>query len=82
MTAPTISPTHRYREGRMSAQPDTAATRLHEAQHHVALMRTLAAADGKVDPRDPLLRLAAFFDPGSVVTLSERDRSGFLAAAY
>jgi acetyl-CoA/propionyl-CoA carboxylase carboxyl transferase subunit len=63
----------------MSAQPETATT-VHEAPHHVALMRTLAAADGKVDPRDPLLRLAAFFDAGSLVTLSERDRSGFLAA--
>jgi len=64
----------------MSAQPETAASTIQDAQHPVALMRTLAAADGKVDPRDPLLRLAAFFDAGSLVTLSERDRSGFLAA--
>jgi acetyl-CoA/propionyl-CoA carboxylase carboxyl transferase subunit len=64
----------------MSAQPEAPATvQFHEAPHHVALMRTLAAADGKVDPRDPLLRLAAFFDAGSLVTLTDRDRSGFLA---
>jgi acetyl-CoA/propionyl-CoA carboxylase carboxyl transferase subunit len=34
-----------------------------------------------VDPRDPLLRLTAFFDEGSVELLHERDRSGVLAAA-
>jgi len=34
-----------------------------------------------VDPRDPLLRLRTFFDPGSVELLHERDRSGILAAA-
>jgi acetyl-CoA/propionyl-CoA carboxylase carboxyl transferase subunit len=34
-----------------------------------------------LDPRDPLLRLATFFDDGSVQLLHERDRSGVLAAA-
>lgn len=34
-----------------------------------------------LDPRDPLLRLSAFFDEGSVELLHERDRSGVLAAA-
>ncbi|MCV7423823.1 acyl-CoA carboxylase subunit beta [Mycobacterium yunnanensis] len=34
-----------------------------------------------VDPRDPLLRMRAFFDEGSVELLHERDRSGVLAAA-
>ncbi len=33
------------------------------------------------DPRDPLTRLAAFADPGSVTLLSERDDSGALAAS-
>jgi acetyl-CoA/propionyl-CoA carboxylase carboxyl transferase subunit len=34
-----------------------------------------------VDPRDPLLRLSAFFDDDSMELLHERDRSGVLAAA-
>lgn len=34
-----------------------------------------------VDPRDPLLRLSAFFDDDSVELLHERDRSGVLAAS-
>ena len=34
-----------------------------------------------VDPRDPLLRMSAFFDEGSIELLHERDRSGVLAAA-
>lgn len=34
-----------------------------------------------LDPRDPLLRLATFFDDGSLELLHERDRSGVLAAA-
>ena len=34
-----------------------------------------------IDPRDPLLRLATFFDDGSVELLHERDKSGVLAAA-
>ena len=32
-----------------------------------------------VDPRDPEVRLAAFFDPGSLRTLASRDTSGVLA---
>ncbi|MBV8861800.1 MAG: acyl-CoA carboxylase subunit beta, partial [Mycobacterium sp.] len=46
-------------------------------------MTTLApaAVDESLDPRDPLLRLSAFFDEGSVELLHERDRSGVLAAA-
>src|SRR5699024_8257363 len=31
--------------------------------------------------RDPLLRLRAFFDPGTVELLHDRDRSGVLSAA-
>lgn len=34
-----------------------------------------------LDPRDPLLRLSAFFDDDSIELLHERDRSGVLAAA-
>jgi len=34
---------------------------------------------GAQDPRDPLLRLQQFFDPGTVEVLSERDDSGMLA---
>jgi acetyl-CoA/propionyl-CoA carboxylase carboxyl transferase subunit len=64
----------------MSAQPDTTML-APDAPLHRAIVRKLASADGTgVDPRDPLLRLAAFLDPGSVVTLTEQDRSGFLAA--
>lgn len=33
-----------------------------------------------VDPRDPLLRLRAFFDDGTAQPLQDRDRSGVLAA--
>ena len=33
-----------------------------------------------LDPRDPLLRLATFFDDGTVELLHERDKSGVLAA--
>src|ERR1700754_1658945 len=33
-----------------------------------------------IDPRDPLLRLRAFFDDGTVELLHERDKSGVLAA--
>ena len=39
------------------------------------------AVGESLDPRDPLLRLATFFDDGSVELLHERDRSGVLAAA-
>lgn len=39
------------------------------------------AVGESLDPRDPLLRLSAFFDEGSVELLHERDRSGVLAAA-
>lgn len=34
-----------------------------------------------LDPRDPLLRLSAFFDDDTIELLHERDRSGVLAAA-
>jgi acetyl-CoA/propionyl-CoA carboxylase carboxyl transferase subunit len=46
-------------------------------------MTTMAptAVSESLDPRDPLLRLSAFFDDGSVELLHERDRSGVLAAA-
>ncbi|MGH3638285.1 MAG: acyl-CoA carboxylase subunit beta [Mycobacterium sp.] len=46
-------------------------------------MTTMApdAVDESLDPRDPLLRLRAFFDDGSVELLHERDRSGVLAAS-
>ncbi|MCW4355327.1 acyl-CoA carboxylase subunit beta [Hoyosella sp. YIM 151337] len=36
--------------------------------------------DTAPDPRDPMDRLARFFDPGSVTLLSPRDNSGVLAA--
>jgi acetyl-CoA/propionyl-CoA carboxylase carboxyl transferase subunit len=39
------------------------------------------AISESLDPRDPLLRLSAFFDDDSVELLHERDRSGVLAAA-
>ncbi len=39
------------------------------------------ALNESLDPRDPLLRLSAFFDDGTVELLHERDRSGILAAA-
>ena len=39
------------------------------------------AVDESLDPRDPLLRLATFFDDESLELLHERDRSGVLAAA-
>src|SRR5262245_50990276 len=41
----------------------------------------LDAIGESLDPRDPLLRLIAFFDYDSVELLHERDRSGVLAAA-
>src|SRR4029453_2509867 len=69
------------RRGAMSAQPETSTALAPEAPLHVAVVRKLRPADGTgIDPRDPLLRLAAFLDPGSLVPLSQRDRSGFLAA--
>lgn len=37
-------------------------------------------ADTRPDPRDPLGRLEAFFDPGTTEVLHPRDRSGVLAA--
>ncbi|MBN9635668.1 MAG: acyl-CoA carboxylase subunit beta [Actinobacteria bacterium] len=40
-----------------------------------------ATAAESLDPRDPLLRLQTFFDPGSVKPLHERDKSGVLAAS-
>ena len=40
-----------------------------------------ATAAESLDPRDPLLRLSTFFDPGSVKPLHERDKSGVLAAS-
>jgi len=40
-----------------------------------------AAVEDAVDPRDPLLRLESFFDPGSVELITARDDSGMLAAA-
>jgi acetyl-CoA/propionyl-CoA carboxylase carboxyl transferase subunit len=65
----------------MTAQPDTTLRPAPDAPLHRAIVRKLASADGTgVDPRDPLLRLAAFLDPGSLVQLTEQDRSGFLAA--
>ena len=39
-----------------------------------------APAVPEVDPRDPLLRLETFFDPGSVELITPRDDSGMLAA--
>src|SRR6202047_4212744 len=45
---------------------------------------TITAPDAvgeSLDPRDPLLRLSAFFDDGGLGLLHERDRSGVLAAA-
>src|SRR4029453_6615955 len=69
------------RRGAMSAQPETSTTLAPEAPLHVAVVRKLRSADGTgLAPRDPLLRLAAFLDPGTMVTLTEPDRSGFLAA--
>ena len=46
-------------------------------------MTTMApeVVDESLDPRDPLLRLRAFFDHDSIELLHERDRSGVLAAA-
>ncbi|MET0454481.1 MAG: acyl-CoA carboxylase subunit beta [Mycobacterium sp.] len=38
------------------------------------------AVDESTDPRDPLLRLRAFFDDDTVELLHERDKSGVLAA--
>jgi acetyl-CoA/propionyl-CoA carboxylase carboxyl transferase subunit len=38
------------------------------------------SAAPEVDPRDPMLRLEAFFDPGSATTITPRDDSGMLAA--
>jgi acetyl-CoA/propionyl-CoA carboxylase carboxyl transferase subunit len=65
----------------MSAQPETVTTLVEDPPLHVAVVRKLRPADGTgIDPRDPMLRLAAFLDPGSLVPLSQRDRSGFLAA--
>src|SRR5699024_9985054 len=53
--------------------------------HMGAAAMTLLApgpsTDARTDPRDPLLRLRAFFDPGTVELLHDRDRSGVLAAA-
>ncbi len=45
-------------------------------------MTTLAPAqaDTATDPRDPLGRLQRFFDPGTVLPLHPRDKSGVLAA--
>ncbi len=40
-----------------------------------------ATAAESLDPRDPLLRLQTFFDPGSAKPLHERDKSGVLAAS-
>ncbi|NKY89428.1 acyl-CoA carboxylase subunit beta [Nocardia veterana] len=39
-----------------------------------------AQADATTDPRDPLGRLQRFFDPGTVLPLHPRDKSGVLAA--
>ncbi|MFE3758531.1 acyl-CoA carboxylase subunit beta [Nocardia tengchongensis] len=39
-----------------------------------------AHADTTTDPRDPLGRLQRFFDPGTVLPLHPRDKSGVLAA--
>ncbi|MFF0494634.1 acyl-CoA carboxylase subunit beta [Nocardia sp. NPDC003482] len=39
-----------------------------------------AHADAVADPRDPLGRLQRFFDPGTVLPLHPRDKSGVLAA--
>ncbi|GAB2706722.1 acyl-CoA carboxylase subunit beta [Nocardia thraciensis] len=39
-----------------------------------------AQADATTDPRDPLGRLQRFFDPGTVLPLHPRDKSGALAA--
>ncbi|MFE2999344.1 acyl-CoA carboxylase subunit beta [Nocardia sp. NPDC059246] len=39
-----------------------------------------AHADTATDPRDPLGRLQRFFDPGTVLPLHPRDKSGVLAA--
>ncbi len=46
-------------------------------------MTTMApeALDESLDPRDPLARLHAFFDDGTVELLHVRDRSGVLAAS-
>lgn len=46
-------------------------------------MTTMAPAvreDAATDPRDPLGRLRRFFDPGTVLPLHPRDKSGVLAA--
>jgi acetyl-CoA/propionyl-CoA carboxylase carboxyl transferase subunit len=45
-------------------------------------MTTMApeTVEESTDPRDPLLRLHAFFDDGSLELLHERDKSGVLAA--
>ncbi|WP_067823062.1 acyl-CoA carboxylase subunit beta [Nocardia inohanensis] len=39
-----------------------------------------AHADTNTDPRDPMGRLQRFFDPGTVLPLHPRDKSGVLAA--
>lgn len=39
-----------------------------------------AFADTTTDPRDPLGRLQRFFDPGTILPLHPRDKSGVLAA--
>src|SRR5882757_9196189 len=46
-------------------------------------MTTMATetVDESIDPRDPLLRLRAFFDDDTVELLHDRDRSGVLAAS-
>lgn len=43
-------------------------------------MTASAPESTEVDPRDPLLRLEAFFDEGTVELITQRDDSGMLAA--
>lgn len=54
----------------MTRQPSLASSEAH------ASARTIAADD----PRNPLLRLESFFDPGTVELITEQDSSGALAA--
>ncbi|MEU0571995.1 carboxyl transferase domain-containing protein [Nonomuraea sp. NPDC005983] len=44
-----------------------------------SLLSTVVEQAGDADPRDPFLRLASFFDPGTLTLLAPADRSGVLA---
>ncbi|WP_040834361.1 acyl-CoA carboxylase subunit beta [Nocardia brevicatena] len=46
----------------------------------MTIMAPAVREDAATDPRDPLGRLQRFFDPGTVLPLQPRDKSGVLAA--